>query len=541
MKDDSPRTHWSRRATVYQIYPMSFKDSNGDGKGDLQGIIDKADYLTELGVGAVWICPFFKSPMADFGYDIEDYTAVDPSFGTMEIFEELVLELHRRDIKIIIDFVGNHTSVKHPWFAESRSSRNNPKRDWYVWRDPKPDGSPPNAWISIFGGSIWELDKSTGQYYLHSFLKEQPDLNWHNADMRAAMMEVIDFWVRKGVDGFRIDALQHFLEDDKFDRSTERQNASHKKESSEDAYQAIVPTFQLKHGDIRKMEAVGSFIGTALEKHPDIFIIGEVYMSIDQIAQLYTLCPNERFAPFNFSLVSLPWNARKFKELIDNYQEKLSPSNLPNYTLGNHDIARIATRFGQNQALLAAFLQFTLPGMPFVYYGDELGMTNGIIAPHLIRDVLSHLLKGLHPGRDLERTPMQWDDSLHAGFSEATPWLPVTDNYKTINVKHEKKDPDSAWALYRSLIRLRNNSETLRLGEYTPRASSSPNIFSFERSYKNERYLIIANFGDTIEREMIPRNSKDPHILFTTHAHRTVHMSAHTIELMPFEGYVVKL
>ena len=522
MKNDKLRNHWSRHATVYQIYPMSFQDSDRDGKGDLQGIIDRVDHLVDLGIGAVWICPFYKSPMADFGYDIEDYTMVDPTFGTMADFERLVATLHKHKIRVIVDFVGNHTSAQHPWFTESRSSRTNTKRDWYIWRDPKPDGGPPNTWVSIFGGPAWEYDKETNQYYLHSFLKEQPDLNWRNPNLRAAMMDVIDFWVKKGVDGFRIDALQHFL----------------KNPAEPDPLKTLVPSAGLVDPD--KLEIVGSFISDALTHHPDLFIVGEIYMEIEPLVGLYKLCPNGRFMPFNFSLFNLPWKASEFKRSIDTYQALLKHDYLANYTLGNHDISRVATRFGEAQALLAAFLQFTLPGMPFVYYGDEIGMTNGVVEPSAVRDILASIFR-TQPPRDLERTPMQWDDSPHAGFSTDKPWLPVTPNYKTINVEHQKSDQKSPYRLYRALIHLRNSSETLRVGEYIPHKGGTRNIFSFERHLGSERLLVVANFSDGIEHVSIPSSSRAPHVVFSTNAHRGIHLTDRTLELMPYEGYIVRL
>ena len=279
-------SHWSRNAAVYQIYPLSFRDGNGDGRGDLRGILEKIDYLNtrpvkrgdtfsptpdSLAVGAVWLCPFYKSPMADFGYDVEDYRAIDPVFGTMADFEKLVAELHARGIKIIIDFVGNHTSSRHEWFKESRATRFNPRRDWYIWRDK------PNNWLSVFGGSAWELDHVTGQYYLHSFLKEQPDLNWHNPEVRAAMADVIDFWVSKGVDGLRIDALQHFLEDE--NAPDDPINPAYKKDS-DSPYESLVHRFST--ADARKMKVIGDFLTSTLERHRDLFIIGEVYVDLAQ-------------------------------------------------------------------------------------------------------------------------------------------------------------------------------------------------------------------------------------------------------------------
>ena len=532
--------HWSRQKAVYQIYPLSFKDTNGDGWGDLRGIIEKLDYIKELGVGAVWLCPFYRSPMADFGYDISDYKAIDPKLGTMKDFEDLVEGLHNRDIKVMVDFVGNHTSVEHEWFKESRSSRENSKRDWYIWRDPREDGGPPNNWISVFGGSAWEFDRETGQYYLHSFLKEQADLNWRHPGVVAMMNEIVDFWVSKGVDGFRVDALEHFIEDEKMENDPA--NPLYR-EGVDESYKSLVHRFSV--GDIKQMKIIGDFFNKVLERHKDLFIIGEIYTSPSELVKLYELCPGGRFAPFNFNLIGLPWDAVKWKKSIDEYQSLLAPSYLANYTLGNHDVSRVGTRLGEVQANLAAFLQFTLPGMPFVYYGDELGMLNGVVETSAIRDVLAKIFRGLHPGRDLERTPMQWDDSPHAGFTSGRPWLPVSSNYKTLNVAHQSKDKQSTLELFKSLFALRNASANLRIGEYVPRDSASPSIFSFRRKFGDETLLVIANFGDSVSHEHIMAGERplgrEPKVLFTTSAHRHVHISNDSIELLPYEGYVVRL
>lgn len=561
---DNLKKHWSRNAVVYQIYPLSFKDSNGDGRGDLAGIIDKLDYLQKLGVNAIWICPFFRSPMADFGYDVEDYKDVDPVFGDLKIFERLIFEAKKRKMRVLVDFVGNHTSATHKWFVESRSSRENPKRDWYIWHDGTPHDQtqntllqtppdPPNNWISVFGGSAWQFDKATGQYYLHTFLKEQPDLNWHNSEVRTAMMDVIDFWVEQGVDGFRVDALQHFLEDEKL--RDEKQNPTFQKETDE-PYKALVHRFSLSgelggsNSSNKRANIIGSFLNEALEKHPDLFIVGEVYVGLKQLTKVYDLCPNGRFMPFNFNLIGVPWMTSEYKKIIDEYQSKLKPHHLPNYVLGNHDVARLASRLGEAKARLVAFWEFTLPGMPFIYYGDEIGMINGTIPENAIRDVLAKMFPGLHPGRDMERTPMQWNDSAHAGFTDGSkPWLPIAENFEKINVESEERNEHSTLSLYKNLIRLRQSSDALRLGDYTPRHSNSPSVFSFERHFGNERLLILVNFGQNIEREILPTHAANhgqdgdirAKIIFSTHRLEPTYQNIKTVELMPHEACVVRV
>ncbi|MEK7185426.1 MAG: alpha-amylase family glycosyl hydrolase [Patescibacteria group bacterium] len=542
--------HWSRNAVVYQIYPLSFKDSNGDGQGDLAGIVEKLDYLQKLGVDAIWICPFFRSPMVDFGYDVEDYKDVDPVFGDLKIFERLVYEAKKRKIKVLVDFVGNHTAATHKWFIESRSSRENSKRDWYIWHDGDAKGGSPNNWLSVFGGSAWQFDKTTDQYYLHTFLKEQPDLNWHNPEVRAEMMSVIDFWVDQGVDGFRVDALQHFLEDEKL--RDEKRNPTFHKETDE-PYKALVHRFSLS-GELsssnKRANIIGTFLNEALEKHPDLFIVGEVYVGLEELTKVYDLCPNGRFMPFNFNLIGTPWIVSEYKKIIDEYQSKLKPSHLPNFVFGNHDVARLASRLGETKARLVAFLELTLPGMPFIYYGDEIGMTNGSIPENAVKDVLAKIFPGLQPGRDMERTPMQWDDSTNTGFTDGKPWLPVAENFKKINVQNEEQEENSTLSLYKNLIRIRKSSEALHLGEYTPCHSNSPSVFSFERHFGNERLLVLVNFGQNIEREILPvtvgqNNGRisDTHtkIIFSTSRGGSTYQNLKTVELMPYEACIVRL
>jgi len=531
--------HWSKNAIVYQIYPISFRDSNGDGKGDLPGIIEKIDYLNgsehSLGINAVWICPFYRSPMADFGYDIEDFTDVDPIFGGMPNFEKLVEELHKRKIKIIIDFVGNHTSDRHKWFTESRSSLDNPKRDWYVWRDGV-NGRPPNNWVSVFGGSAWELDTNTNQYYLHSFLKEQPDLNWRNEEVRVAMSGVVDFWVKKGVDGLRIDAFLHFVED-KLLRE-DPINVFYSKKG-DDPYNALLHMHSV--GDIRQSEPLTDFIIKTLDRHKDIAIVGEAYLDPKGIHKLQAVYSSDRFTIFNFNFINRKWSTVEYKKIIDEYLLNSPPNFLPNFVFGNHDVDRVATRIGEAEARIAAFLQFTLPGIPFIYYGEEIGMTNTKIPHDALKDIVAKIFSGYHGGRDPERTPMQWDDTPYAGFSTHKPWLPVNDNYKAVNVKHEQNDAESTFSFYKRIIALRNADEVLRHGEYIPISSNSSNVLSFERRLGDVRYFISMNFGTGIEQELLPTQTKKPQIIFSTTSRFSTVVSEQVLELLPFEGYVLKL
>lgn len=496
--------HWTRSAVVYQIYPRSFKDSNRDGIGDLKGIINKLDYLNDgteksLGIGAIWLNPIYASPMKDFGYDISDYRKIDPVFGTLDDFDRLIVESHKRGIKVLMDFVPNHTSDEHPWFKESRSSRDNKKRDWYIWRDPKSDarlqdgqGGAPNNWLSVFGGSAWTRDDATGQYYMHSFLPSQPDLNWRNQEVRDEMGEILRFWLKKGVDGFRTDAVYHLIKDDKFRDDPPNPNYV---AGRNEPYDSLLHIYS--QGRPELIETANAICNILGEHSNDAYMVSEAYLDLPHMIELYKACDNGLHAPFNFNLMTLPWSGESFKKFIDEFEARLGPNDWPNYTFGNHDRSRVATRLGQARARLAAALQFALRGMPFIYYGDELGMEDVSIAPETIRDPWGKNVPGFNVGRDPERTPMQWDASPHAGFSAAKPWLPIAGNYKTINVSAESDDPRSMLNFYRTLIHVRAKSEALLSGAYRPlNLQGNGNVFSFIREHGGEGVFVAINFSD---------------------------------------------
>ena len=360
-----------------QIYPRSFQDSDGDGIGDLGGIIERLDYLTWLGVDAVWLSPIFPSPMADFGYDIADYTDIDPLFGSMEDFDRLLEAVHARDLKLILDLVPNHTSDRHPWFEESRSSRENPKRDWYLWKDPAPDGGPPTNWRSVFGGSAWQYDDTTGQYYYHAFLKEQPDLNWRNPEVRDAIFDVMRFWLDKGVDGFRVDVMWHLLKDEQLRDNPP--NPDYHPDQPDHA--RFIPAFSEDqyevHTIVEQMRAV-------TDAYDDRVLIGEIYLPIPRLVAYYGPEGRGAHLPFNFQLILLPWDARRIDAAISKYEGALPPDGWPNWVLGNHDKPRIASRVGRAQARVAAMLLLTLRGTPTLYYGDEIGMQNVAVPPERV-------------------------------------------------------------------------------------------------------------------------------------------------------------
>ena len=334
---------WWQRGIIYQIYPRSYQDSNGDGIGDLPGIIRRLDYLKKLGVNAVWLSPIYPSPMADYGYDIADYQDIDPIFGTLDDFDALLHEVHSRDMKLILDLVPNHTSDQHPWFLEARSSRTNPKRDWYIWHDGRPDGTPPNNWLSVFGGSAWEWDEATQQYYYHAFLKEQPDLNWRNPEVQRAMMNVMRFWLDKGVDGFRVDVMWHMVKD----KQLRNNPVNPKYEPHMATYEQLLPTYSTDqpevHDIVQKMRAV-------LDEYDERMMIGEIYLPIQQLMVYYGIDNKGAHLPFNFLLLSLPWEAQTIARAIDEYEGALPLGGWPNWVLGNHDQPRITSRVGLQQA-----------------------------------------------------------------------------------------------------------------------------------------------------------------------------------------------
>ena len=524
---------WWQRGIVYQIYPRSFVDASGDGVGDLTGILSRLDYLSELGVDAVWVSPIYPSPMADFGYDISDYTAVDPLFGTLAEFDRLLDQTHRRGMRLILDFVPNHTSDRHPWFLQSRASRANPRRDWYLWRDPAPDGGPPNNWLSSFGGSGWQLDERTGQYYYHAFLKQQPDLNWRNPQVCAAMADVLRFWLRRGVDGFRVDVLWHLIKDDQF-----RDNPPNP------AYRLGDPPHEsqvaLYSADRPEVHAVVAFLRKVLDEFQERVLIGEIYLPIERLIAYYGTDLKGAHLPFNFQLIDAPWNARGIARLIDQYEAAVPAGAWPNWVLGNHDKPRIASRIGIGQARVAAMMLLTLRGTPTLYYGDEIGMRNLPIAPDRVQDPLEKSVPGLGLGRDPCRTPMQWDATANAGFTRGRPWLPVADDYPVVNVSAESEDPSSFLSLYRQLIRLRRAEDALSVGSYLPIAMTGT-LIAYVRARGEHRFMVALNLG--AEPYALSYADAGPHarVVLSTHLDRHDEPVGEAVTLRADEGVVVAL
>ena len=521
---------WWQHGIVYQIYPLSFQDSDGDGKGDLNGIRQRLDHLVWLGVSALWISPIYPSPMKDFGYDVSDYCDIAPAFGTLADFDRLVEEAHRRGLKVVLDFVPNHTSDQHAWFLESRSSRDNPCRDWYIWRDPAPGGGPPNNWLSVFGGGAWEWDVRTGQYYYHAFLKEQPDLNWRNPAVREAMYDVVRFWLDRGVDGFRIDVLWHLIKDEQF--RDDPPNPGYQPGDSEHRQ-----LLQLYSTDRPEIHEVVAEMREVFDAYDDRMMIGEIYLPVERLVAYYGLERPGVHLPFNFQLIHAPWNACEIERMIVEYDRAVPEEEWPNWVLGNHDQHRIASRIGAHQARVAAMLLLTLRGTPTLYYGDEIGMEDVPIPPERIQDPYEKNEPGLGLGRDPQRTPMQWDDSPNAGFTAGTPWLPIADDFAKCNVKALSGENDSILSLYRRLIALRHARSALNVGLYR-NVHCTGNVMTYERSARDERLAIALNFGHAPERVRLPARGT---ILISTHLDRTGEPVAETCAVRPDEGLVIEL
>lgn len=484
------KTNWFKSAVIYQIYPLSFKDSNGDGYGDLPGIIEKLPYIKSLGVDALWICPFYKSPLKDFGYDVTDHFEVDPIFGYMFDFEKLVSESHKLGLKVLIDLVLNHTSSDHEWFKESRSSKSSSKRDWYVWRSGKGESGsePPNNWTSVFGGSAWTRDEITGEWYLHTFFDNQPDLNWRNEEVKGEMYKVIDFWLTKGVDGFRGDALHHLFEDGDF---ADEEVNSYFKPGFDNPYNAI---FHSRTEGLPETIKMILDISDHIKKFGDTVFVTEAYLDLEGLLHVYKNCPIDNHMPFNFNLLSLPWDAGVYKNFMDRYIGE-NPEFPKNYVLGNHDRHRVVSRVGKDKSLALALTTLTLPGSAFIYYGEEIGMENLEILEAEMEDNWGKRIPGMNLGRDPERGVMQWSEEEFAGFGSEKPWIGVPQNQNLINVEVEEKDPNSVLNFYKKLLVLRKE-DIFREGEYIEMPVESDTIFQFKRKLGDREVLVAVNMGE---------------------------------------------
>lgn len=506
---------WWKEGVVYQIYPRSFKDSNGDGIGDLRGIIEKLDYIKELGADIIWLCPIYQSPNCDNGYDISDYRKIMKEFGTEEDFEELLHEMHKRGLKLIMDLVVNHTSDEHEWFVASKSSRENPYRDYYIWRDGK-DGNPPNNWGSFFSGSAWKYDEATNQYYLHLFAEKQPDLNWENKKVREEIYDMMRFWLDKGIDGFRMDVINLISKVPGLPDGEKGEGALY---GNGFPYTANGPRV---HEYLQEMNR------EVLSKY-DIMTVGETPGVDTESAKLYVNSDrNELNMLFQFELMDIdsgwggkwdvkPWKLSTFKKIMYKWYEGLKEKGWNSLYLNNHDQPRMVSRFGngkeyrQESAKMLATLLHTWQGTPYIYQGEEIGMTNvrfediseyrDIETLNMYNEKIRQgvpvetIMKSIYAkGRDNARTPMQWDASDNAGFTEGTPWIRVNPNYKEINVENALKDRNSVFYYYQKLIKLRKEHEIIVYGDVNLLMEDDENIFAYTRSYNDEKLLVILNF-----------------------------------------------
>lgn len=532
MSSNSQNHSWWREAVFYQIYPLSFVDSDGDGYGDLSGITSKLDYLRDvLGIDALWLSPFFKSPMRDWGYDISDHCDVDPLFGSIDDAKTLIDEVHARDMRVIFDYVMNHTSDQHPWFKESRSSRDSPRRDWYIWRDGR-DGGPPTNWVSVFSGPAWTFDETTGQWYRHTYLPHQPDLNWRNPELVEAMIDVARFWLDLGVDGFRVDAAHQMMKD-----PLERDNPPAPPDYDRPwkdmgPYDEFIHLYDFGHPDVheahRKFRAV-------LDEYPqDPMSIGEVHIfDLPEWASYYGDDLDQLHMPFNFHLMASAWDAASIRATVESVLWNVPIGGWTNWTLGNHDETRLATRLPEGQSRLAAMLLLTLRGIPFLYYGDELGMPETQISDDRAKDPWGQNVAGL--SRDGARTPMQWDSSSTAGFTAGEPWLPLGSDHTTVNVESELAEPTSTLNLYRRLIELRKESEALRIGSFLGHPSSTEEVFVYRREAPNETVTVALNF-DSKGHTVALRSGRV--VLSTVDIERSDTFRT-TLELAPHEGVII--
>jgi len=493
---------WWKHGVIYQIYPRSFYDSNGDGIGDINGIIEKLDYLSELGVDGVWLSPINKSPMYDFGYDISDYRDIDPVFGTLADYERLLEEAHKRGIKIVMDLVMNYTSHLHPWFIESRSSRDNPKRDWYIWHDGK-NGRPPNNWKGIFGGGAWERDEKTGQFYMHSFLKEMPDVNWRNKELKNAMFDMIRYWLDKGVDGFRLDVANLYIKDDEFRNNHFTIGPTPRPyDMQRHVYDKNRPEI---HDILREFRKI-------LDSYSDKMSVGEIFVepADPKISQSYLGDgKNELHLAFDFGLIItksstrlLKWGAKRFSDVIEKRNSFIPEKGWPCNVLSTHDDSRSISRFkgGKDaikRAKVVSTMLLTLRGTPFIYYGEEIGMRDGKMKRKDIMDPMGKKYWPLYMGRDPERTPMQWAPDENAGFTTGRPWLPVNNDFHLVNVKTESQDPDSLLNLNKRLISLRKEKDALNRGEWYSAKDASDDVMAYYRVKKDQKILVVLNFSNS--------------------------------------------
>ncbi|MGO3272381.1 MAG: glycoside hydrolase family 13 protein [Staphylococcus equorum] len=545
---------WWKEAVAYQVYPRSFNDSNNDGIGDLQGVIEKLDYIQDLGIDIIWLSPMYKSPNDDNGYDISDYQDIMDEFGTMEDFDQLLDGVHQRGMKLILDLVVNHTSDEHPWFIESKSSKDNPKRDWYIWKDPKADGSEPNNWESIFNGSTWEYDKATGQYYFHLFSKKQPDLNWENKDVKAAVFNMMNWWFEKGIDGFRVDAITHIKKTFEAGDLPVPEGKTYAPAFDVDMNQPGI------HDWLQEMKDESL-------SHYDIMTVGEANGVNPDNADEWVGEDKGKFNMiFQFEHLGL-WNTgdikfdvKAYKDVLNRWQKKLEDIGWNALFIENHDQPRRVSTWGDDErfwyesATSHAVVYFLQQGTPFIYQGQEIGMTNypfesvetfndvAVVNEYNIvkaqgGDLTELLNKHKMENRDNSRTPMQWSNGINGGFSEHEPWFPVNPNYTEINVSSQQQDSNSILNFYKSLIQLKKSHDIFTYGTFNLIDAENEHVFAYIRELDGKRVLVVGNLTDksaTLEfNETINENNIELH----NYKDNKLNLNA----LRPFEAFVIAL
>jgi alpha-glucosidase len=538
-KMDPQGPDWWKHAVFYELYPRSFADSNNDGIGDLKGITAHLDYLKDLGIDAIWITPCFPSPQVDFGYDVSDYENIDPMYGTLADFDHLVAEAKKRNIRILLDFVPNHTSDQHKWFIDSRSSRDSTHRDWYIWRDGKGPNQPPNNWTSTFGGSAWTFDPKTNQYYYHYFYAQQPDLNWRNPEVKEAMFNATRFWYQRGVAGFRLDAVDSLFEDPALKDNPVL--------PGKDNF-GMPLTKELNNKKLPEVHDILRGLRTVANEYNAV-LIGETWtQNLDELKAYYGE-GNELQMPMDLMLTQFKkLSAPEFREHITGIE---GTGGWPTFVITNHDIVRSYTRYADGVhndeiAKLMAAMYLTLRGSPIMYYGEEIGMENN--DPKRKEDVQDPIGRRgwpLEKGRDGERTPMQWNDKKNAGFTEGQPWVPVSPSYKTRNVAAEAKDPNSILSFYRHLLAMRHTEPALLEGEYIGLNTDDPNVYSYMRRYKEEAILVVLNMSagnQKVRFDLAPQGFTSPklRILLTSLKNRVTSMSD-GLPMEPYSAVIAKI
>ena len=547
---------WWKKAVFYQIYPRSFKDSSGNGIGDLQGIIEKLDYLNDgteksLGIDAIWFSPFFVSPQKDYGYDIADYCSINPEYGTMDDYDQLVTECHRRGIRVMLDLVVNHTSEDHEWFKQSRSSIDNPYRDWYIWKNGRRKNKPPNNWKSLFAGSAWTKDHTTGQYYLHSFLKEQPDLNWFNPQVREAIYKVLHFWLQKGADGFRLDVAHTYCKDETFadnppvyKRVNLKGTLPLKDRSLEMVLLNLLGVPKFHHPETH---LILQRFRKILNLYPEKTSVGEIQSEDPAVVASYYGNNNDELH-MNFYLElaqNKKWKAKTFQKYIDLWENLLPSWAWPAYTFSNHDVIRAISRFGKgnssdDKARILAMMLLSLRCTPFIYYGEEIGMKFLNLPLKERKDPVGIRYYPFQPGRDGARTPMQWDGGEKGGFTTGEPWLPLGPEAEKRNVEMQDKDPSSLLNFYRRMIHLRKNCLPLQEGSYRSLQKIVPqDCYAYKREWREEMIIVALNFGNRFQKIDLSSISAPKKILLSTDYRRQEKKLDKFLELQPTEGCIL--